>query len=114
MNFPKDIPENSVVDASLKTGQTTLTNFIFINRITLSELSGICVKTVFLLAAEFMFVDLTSLKSVRQFVQKFRDRGLPLHVLVNNGRLLSVSLQVHEMLHQIQIFKGLRFLSNTI
>ena len=39
----------------------------------------------FLLPAEFVFVDLTSLKSVRQFVQTFRARGLPLHVLVNNG-----------------------------
>uniref|UniRef100_A0A3Q1F3T3 Uncharacterized protein n=1 Tax=Acanthochromis polyacanthus TaxID=80966 RepID=A0A3Q1F3T3_9TELE len=36
---------------------------------------------------EFVFVDLTSLKSVRQFAQTFIDRGLPLHVLVNNGRL---------------------------
>lgn len=38
-----------------------------------------------LLAAEYAFVDLTSLKSVRQFAQTFRDRRLPLHLLVNNG-----------------------------
>uniref|UniRef100_A0A3B5N1L0 Dehydrogenase/reductase (SDR family) X-linked n=1 Tax=Xiphophorus couchianus TaxID=32473 RepID=A0A3B5N1L0_9TELE len=37
---------------------------------------------------EFVFVDLTSLKSVRHFVQKFRDRSLPLHVLINNGTML--------------------------
>ncbi|XP_076579975.1 polyprenol dehydrogenase [Chaetodon auriga] len=40
--------------------------------------------------AEFMFVDLTSLKSVRQFVQKFKDKGLPLHVLVNNAGTMLV------------------------
>ncbi|GAA6225955.1 dehydrogenase/reductase SDR family member on chromosome X-like isoform X1 [Lates japonicus] len=40
--------------------------------------------------AEFVFVDLTSLKSVRQFVQTFRDRGLPLHVLVNNAGTMLV------------------------
>ncbi|XP_068612438.1 dehydrogenase/reductase SDR family member on chromosome X [Brachionichthys hirsutus] len=41
--------------------------------------------------AEFVFLDLTSLKSVRRFVQKFRDRGLPLHVLVNNAGTMMVS-----------------------
>ncbi|XP_070814214.1 polyprenol dehydrogenase [Chaetodon trifascialis] len=40
--------------------------------------------------AEFMFVDLTLLKSVRQFVQKFKDKGLPLHVLVNNAGTMLV------------------------
>lgn len=41
----------------------------------------------FLSPVEFVYVDMTSLKSVRQFVQSFRSRGLPLHVLVNNGLL---------------------------
>ncbi|KAM4537673.1 polyprenol dehydrogenase [Fundulus diaphanus] len=40
--------------------------------------------------AEFIFVDLTSLKSVRQFVQMFRERGLPLHVLINNAGVMLV------------------------
>ncbi|XP_041834784.1 dehydrogenase/reductase SDR family member on chromosome X isoform X2 [Melanotaenia boesemani] len=40
--------------------------------------------------AEFVFVDLTSLKSVRQFAQTFKDRGLPLHVLVNNAGTMLV------------------------
>ncbi|CAG06644.1 unnamed protein product, partial [Tetraodon nigroviridis] len=40
--------------------------------------------------AEFLYVDLTSLKSVRQFVQTFRSRGLPLHVLVNNAGTMLV------------------------
>ncbi|XP_013889558.1 polyprenol dehydrogenase isoform X2 [Austrofundulus limnaeus] len=41
--------------------------------------------------AEFVFVDLTSLTSVRRFVQAFRDRGLPLHVLINNAGTMLVS-----------------------
>ncbi|AWO95837.1 Hypothetical protein SMAX5B_000913 [Scophthalmus maximus] len=41
--------------------------------------------------AEFMFMDLTSLKSVKQFVQTFRNRGLPLHVLVNNAGTMLIS-----------------------
>ncbi|XP_056157158.1 dehydrogenase/reductase SDR family member on chromosome X [Lampris incognitus] len=40
--------------------------------------------------AEFVFMDLASLKSVRQFVQKFKNRGLPLHVLVNNAGIMLV------------------------
>uniref|UniRef100_A0AAQ4R083 BED-type domain-containing protein n=1 Tax=Gasterosteus aculeatus aculeatus TaxID=481459 RepID=A0AAQ4R083_GASAC len=39
---------------------------------------------------EFVFLDLTSLKSVRQFAQAFADRGLPLHVLVNNAGTMMV------------------------
>ncbi|XP_029926193.1 polyprenol dehydrogenase isoform X2 [Myripristis murdjan] len=40
--------------------------------------------------AEFVFLDLASLKSVRLFVQKFKARGLPLHVLVNNAGIMLV------------------------
>ncbi|KAM3585250.1 uncharacterized protein V6R79_011852 [Siganus canaliculatus] len=40
--------------------------------------------------AEFIFIDLTSLKSVRQFVQTFKAKGLPLHVLVNNAGTMLV------------------------
>ncbi|XP_035768810.1 dehydrogenase/reductase SDR family member on chromosome X [Neolamprologus brichardi] len=40
--------------------------------------------------AEFVFVDMTSLKSVRHFVRLFRDRALPLHVLVNNAGTMMV------------------------
>ncbi|XP_061571816.1 dehydrogenase/reductase SDR family member on chromosome X [Cololabis saira] len=40
--------------------------------------------------AEFVFVDLTSLKSVRRFAQTFRARGLELHVLVNNAGTMLV------------------------
>ncbi|KAM6958466.1 polyprenol dehydrogenase [Tautogolabrus adspersus] len=40
--------------------------------------------------AEYVYVDLTSLKSVRQFAQMFKDRGLPLHLLVNNAGTMLV------------------------
>ncbi|XP_026788169.1 dehydrogenase/reductase SDR family member on chromosome X isoform X4 [Pangasianodon hypophthalmus] len=39
---------------------------------------------------EFMYLDLASLKSVRQFVQRFKARGLPLHTLVNNAGVMLV------------------------
>ena len=32
-------------------------------------------------------LDLCSLASVRKFYKEFNDLGLPLHVLVNNGKL---------------------------
>ncbi|XP_063048837.1 dehydrogenase/reductase SDR family member on chromosome X-like, partial [Engraulis encrasicolus] len=39
---------------------------------------------------EFLFLDLSSLRSVRQFAQKFKSTGLPLHVLVNNAGVMLV------------------------
>ncbi|XP_049919436.1 dehydrogenase/reductase SDR family member on chromosome X isoform X2 [Epinephelus moara] len=39
---------------------------------------------------EFVFMDLTSLKSVRHFAQTFKNRCLPLHVLVNNAGTMMV------------------------
>ncbi|XP_029113559.1 polyprenol dehydrogenase [Scleropages formosus] len=39
---------------------------------------------------EFQFLDLSSLKSVRQFVRMFKDRRLPLHILVNNAGVMLV------------------------
>ncbi|XP_037099409.1 dehydrogenase/reductase SDR family member on chromosome X [Syngnathus acus] len=40
--------------------------------------------------AEFLFMDLTSLNSVRKFVKTFKGRGLPLHLLVNNAGTMLV------------------------
>ncbi|XP_028323539.1 polyprenol dehydrogenase [Gouania willdenowi] len=40
--------------------------------------------------AEFIYLDLTSLKSTRQFVHTFKSKALPLHVLVNNAGTMMV------------------------
>ncbi|XP_059695348.1 dehydrogenase/reductase SDR family member on chromosome X isoform X2 [Haemorhous mexicanus] len=39
---------------------------------------------------EFLYCDLASMKSIRQFVQQFRARNCPLHVLVNNAGVMLV------------------------
>ncbi|XP_075395419.1 polyprenol dehydrogenase-like [Tenrec ecaudatus] len=39
---------------------------------------------------EFIFCDLASLASIRNFVQQFKAKGLPLHVLVNNAGVMMV------------------------
>ncbi|XP_037368653.1 dehydrogenase/reductase SDR family member on chromosome X isoform X2 [Talpa occidentalis] len=39
---------------------------------------------------EFLYCDLASMRSIRQFVQKFKKKGLPLHVLVNNAGVMMV------------------------
>ncbi|TNN39304.1 Dehydrogenase/reductase SDR family member on chromosome X [Liparis tanakae] len=39
---------------------------------------------------EFVFLDLTSLRCVRQFSRSFVARGLPLHVLLNNAGTMMV------------------------
>uniref|UniRef100_A0AC11DIH4 Dehydrogenase/reductase X-linked n=1 Tax=Ovis aries TaxID=9940 RepID=A0AC11DIH4_SHEEP len=36
---------------------------------------------------EFLYCDLASMRSIREFVQTFKMKKLPLHVLVNNGHL---------------------------
>ncbi|XP_072118759.1 polyprenol dehydrogenase isoform X1 [Mobula birostris] len=39
---------------------------------------------------EFMYLELASLQSIRQFVEHFKARNLPLHVLVNNAAVMLV------------------------
>ncbi|KFQ40399.1 Dehydrogenase/reductase SDR family member on chromosome X, partial [Mesitornis unicolor] len=39
---------------------------------------------------EFLYCDLASMKSIRQFVQRFRAKNCPLHVLVNNAAVMLV------------------------
>ncbi|KAM6141192.1 polyprenol dehydrogenase [Erethizon dorsatum] len=39
---------------------------------------------------EFLYCDLASLRSIRQFVQEFKMKRLPLHVLVNNAGVMMV------------------------
>uniref|UniRef100_A0A8C3TWI3 Polyprenol dehydrogenase n=2 Tax=Catharus TaxID=9184 RepID=A0A8C3TWI3_CATUS len=42
------------------------------------------------LPVEFLYCDLASMKSIRQFVQQFRAKNCPLHVLVNNAGVMLV------------------------
>ena len=37
------------------------------------------------IAVQFMYCDLASFRSIKKFASKFKERGLPLHILVNNG-----------------------------
>ncbi|XP_072307484.1 polyprenol dehydrogenase [Eucyclogobius newberryi] len=60
--------------------------------------------------AEFIFLDLTSLKSIRQFAQNFKQRGLPLHVLVNNAGTMLVPERQTE--NGIEFHLGLNYLSH--
>ncbi|XP_053435518.1 dehydrogenase/reductase SDR family member on chromosome X [Nycticebus coucang] len=39
---------------------------------------------------EFLYCDLASMRSVRQFVQNFQMKNMPLHVLVNNAGVMMV------------------------
>ncbi|XP_065108514.1 polyprenol dehydrogenase isoform X1 [Paramisgurnus dabryanus] len=39
---------------------------------------------------DFEYLNVSSLMSVRRFVQRFRDRALPLHVLINNAGVMLV------------------------
>nr|XP_026654018.1 dehydrogenase/reductase SDR family member on chromosome X isoform X2 [Zonotrichia albicollis]XP_026654019.1 dehydrogenase/reductase SDR family member on chromosome X isoform X2 [Zonotrichia albicollis] len=39
---------------------------------------------------EFLYCDLASMKSIRRFVQQFRAKNCPLHVLVNNAGVMLV------------------------
>ncbi|CAN0269013.1 unnamed protein product [Lampetra planeri] len=43
---------------------------------------------------DFMHLDLRSLSSVRDFVNRFRSRKLPLHILVNNAGVMLVPLRL--------------------
>lgn len=38
--------------------------------------------------AEYMELDLGSLASIRKFVTNFKQKGLPLHILVNNAGIM--------------------------
>ncbi|XP_068928976.1 polyprenol dehydrogenase isoform X2 [Petaurus breviceps papuanus] len=39
---------------------------------------------------EFLFCDLASMKSIRQFVEEFKKKNYPLHVLINNAGIMMV------------------------
>ena len=48
---------------------------------------------------EFMRLDLSSLKSVKQFTVDFKQRNLPLHLLINNAGIALVLEGRHAYLH---------------
>uniref|UniRef100_A0A8C9M3X6 Dehydrogenase/reductase SDR family member on chromosome X n=1 Tax=Panthera tigris altaica TaxID=74533 RepID=A0A8C9M3X6_PANTA len=53
---------------------------------------------------EFLYCDLASLTSIRQFVQKFKKKKIPLHVLVNNGQVRDAGRrQVHHRLTRVPL-----------
>uniref|UniRef100_A0A7N4V2N9 Polyprenol dehydrogenase n=1 Tax=Sarcophilus harrisii TaxID=9305 RepID=A0A7N4V2N9_SARHA len=39
---------------------------------------------------EFLFCDLASMKSIRQFVKEFKKKNYPLHVLINNAGIMMI------------------------
>ncbi|XP_015418748.1 PREDICTED: dehydrogenase/reductase SDR family member on chromosome X [Myotis davidii] len=39
---------------------------------------------------EFSYCDLASMRSIREFVLKFKEKKLPLHVLINNAGVMMV------------------------
>lgn len=43
---------------------------------------------VFSISVEYIGLDLGSLASVRKFVTDFKEKGLPLHILVNNAGIM--------------------------
>uniref|UniRef100_A0A3Q3JWF4 Dehydrogenase/reductase (SDR family) X-linked n=1 Tax=Monopterus albus TaxID=43700 RepID=A0A3Q3JWF4_MONAL len=53
-------------------------------------LTNVCVCVCACIAVEFRKLDLASLQSVRQFVQSFKERDLPLNILVNNAGVMLV------------------------
>ncbi|XP_041935688.1 dehydrogenase/reductase SDR family member on chromosome X [Alosa sapidissima] len=59
---------------------------------------------------EFLFLDLSSLHSVREFAQRFKATGLPLHVLVNNAGVMMVPERRTEDSFELQF--GLNFLGH--
>ena len=44
---------------------------------------------------EYMLVDLSSFQSVKDFTVAFRERSIPLHVLINNAATVSLSRGVY-------------------
>ena len=54
------------------------------------------------LKVEYLLVDLASFSSVKDFVRTFKEKNLPLHILINNAGVCAVPFcrwWVHQQLH---------------
>lgn len=76
-----------MVPSSLKSGVPLLVgwNLTYLETIVVSVVGQKIIRCFCPVAVEFLYCDLASLKSIRQFVQTFKKKKIPLHVLVNNG-----------------------------
>ena len=46
------------------------------------------------LKVEYLLVDLASFASVKDFVKTFKEKNLPLHILINNAGVCSVPYSI--------------------
>ncbi|KAF7709941.1 hypothetical protein HF521_016791 [Silurus meridionalis] len=70
---------------------------------------------------DFEFVDLASQSSVRDFVRRFKERKLPLHLLINNGGVMLVpeqksddGLELHFSINYLSHFLLTRLLLDSL
>lgn len=59
------------------------------------------VKIFFCVVVEYAHIDLASQKSIRQFVAWFINKNIPLHILVNNGKLNIVFLKIQQNIYYV-------------
>ena len=56
------------------------------------------------ISVEFMPLDLASLQSVKRFTEDYKQKGLPLHILINNAGIASVPFgECHAGMMQLEI-----------
>ena len=51
------------------------------------------------LKVEYLLVDLASFASVKDFVKTFKEKNLPLHILINNAGIAWVPYSKLQLLH---------------
>ena len=57
------------------------------------------------LKVEYLLVDLASFSSVKDFVKTFREKNLPLHILVNNAAVCGTPFSKNILVCPLGIFK---------
>ena len=53
------------------------------------------------LKVEFMRLDLGSIQSTKDFVRAFKEKNLPLHILINNAGIMAIPFG-NRVMHAIQ------------